>query len=540
MPTELRLILVWGSILAIAFLYFKPIVMCFILMRKNNAGLSISKEVSEIEGLLQRHPWREEQDLQLIKGEGSGSSFLLLEGFYKKHISVNVRNGILICCSGDVYSPRNDYWEQYEANQLLSYISLLSIDENSPEAARLREQTRIKLANRKERERIQKWLKRIFICVFLLTMALSLLYAVNYAKNKAELPSSLVQNMVFHDFHYTKTVGTALDSFDPDGEWFDVSDKDALKNTGVAYAGWRGTCRVRSLLGTDENWPMTIYFEVKPADEKDKYAVSIDRVEFGQYSLRSNLLQNNGIWDIIDMVYGNRDNASVSADAGLFDVTYFLSKKEDGLPAVSQPTPSPAREETMIISTPVPEPTPVSGGTEEEDRSSWGYEDYVSYYGFDPADYGYYWYNEIKSGPLDEFFDFAAEQIAGNSGSSRLYEDTWITDLTRDDFVGTWQTEGGILFTIDRMGDTGAIEDYTIDLSENEGLGLLGGWFSNDIYNVEEEFCGMSGSSGMTSFSVTYQYSTDSPETNTWLFLELVDSEGTVIQDWVPLVSHSY
>lgn len=65
MLDTLQMILAWGIILTIAVMYFKPIVMCFLLMRKNNAGLATSKELSEIADLLQQHPWREEQELQM-------------------------------------------------------------------------------------------------------------------------------------------------------------------------------------------------------------------------------------------------------------------------------------------------------------------------------------------------------------------------------------------------------------------------------------------------------------------------------------------
>lgn len=305
--------------------------------------------------------------------------------------------------------------------------------------------------------------------------------------------------------------------------------KDALKEVGVAYAGWRGTCHSVSLLGTDENWPLTVYFELLMTDEEDKYTASIDRIEFGQYSLlNSNLLHSGYIWETINMIYGNQDNVAVPADTGLFSVTYFLSKKDSTLdPSVEQP---PVTRESSG-------PVPTQDSTANtEDRSKWDYEDYVEYYGFDPADYGYYWYNEIKNGPLEDFFEFVSEVMGESAGISRLYQDAWLSDLTGEDFVGTWQTENGILFTIDRMGDNGIIEDYTIDFSENEGLGILGGWFSEDIYNLEGGFCGMSGSSGVTSYSVSYQYGTESSETNTWLFLEFVDSEGNAVRDSVPLV----
>lgn len=170
----------------------------------------------------------------------------------------------------------------------------------------------------------------------------------------------------------------------------------------------------------------------------------------------------------------------------------------------------------------------------DSDRSAWEYDDYVRYYGFDPADYGYVWYNSVRSGPLKDFFVWVAEEINGGTNTSRLYEisDPWEAELTPDDFVGTWQTDGGIVFSIENSDG-----DYTIDLSENEGLGMLGGWFTYALYNVEDQFCGMSGENGVTSFSVSYGYSTDYP-TSTWLELVLVNSEGIETRDYVSLIGN--
>ena len=170
----------------------------------------------------------------------------------------------------------------------------------------------------------------------------------------------------------------------------------------------------------------------------------------------------------------------------------------------------------------------------DNDRSSWEYDDYVRYYGVDPADYGYMWYNEIRSGPLDEFFEWAIEDISTQTNGSRLYEitDPREANLTPDDFIGTWQTEGGILFTIKNMDG-----QYVIDLSENEDLGILGGWFSQNLYNIEGDFGGMAGDYGVTSFSVFYEYGSEYP-LNTWLSLSLTTSDGTEIWDVVPLISN--
>lgn len=170
------------------------------------------------------------------------------------------------------------------------------------------------------------------------------------------------------------------------------------------------------------------------------------------------------------------------------------------------------------------------------DRSTWSYEDYVNYYGVDPADYGYMWYNAIRSGPLDDFFESAIEEIRTIGNGSRLYEITnpQEANLTPDDFIGTWQTENGIVFTIDCTNG-----EYSIDFSENYGLDILGGWFSESIYNIEGDFCGMSGSYGFTSFSVSYSYSTEYP-LYTSLELEFESFDGTITHDSVPLVNGLY
>lgn len=172
----------------------------------------------------------------------------------------------------------------------------------------------------------------------------------------------------------------------------------------------------------------------------------------------------------------------------------------------------------------------LSQGAADDDRSTWDYDDYVDYYGFDPADYGYMWYNEVRSGPLDEFFEWANEELTQTDNSSRLYSisDPFNADLSPDDFVGTWETQNGIIFTIQYLDG-----EYTIDLSENN-LGILGGRFSDYLYNVEDAFCGMAGTSGTTSFSVYYEYGSDYP-TSSWLVLDLTESNGNEVLDYVPL-----
>ena len=172
----------------------------------------------------------------------------------------------------------------------------------------------------------------------------------------------------------------------------------------------------------------------------------------------------------------------------------------------------------------------LSQGAADDDRSTWDYDDYVNYYGFDPADYGYMWYNEVRSGPLDEFFEWANEELTQADNSSRLYSisDPFNADLSPDDFVGTWETQNGIIFTIQYLDG-----EYTIDLSENN-LGILGGRFSDYLYNVEDAFCGMAGTSGTTSFSVYYEYGSDYP-TSSWLVLDLTESNGNEVLDYVPL-----
>lgn len=199
-----------------------------------------------------------------------------------------------------------------------------------------------------------------------------------------------------------------------------------------------------------------------------------------------------------------------------------ITAKEGATPS---PLPSTSVEHTS--------PDPVADESEtptDDDRSTWEYDDYVKYYGFDPADYGYVWYNSMRSGPLEDFFAWVAEEINGGTNNSRLYEisDPWEAELTPDDFVGTWETDGGIIFYV---GNTDG--NYTIDLTES-GLGLLGGGFNQYLYNIEDQFCGMSGTYGGTSFSISYGYGTDE-STSTWLELVVVNSDGTEIRDYVSL-----
>lgn len=199
-----------------------------------------------------------------------------------------------------------------------------------------------------------------------------------------------------------------------------------------------------------------------------------------------------------------------------------ITVKESGTPS---PLPSISVEHTS--------PDPVADESEtptDDDRSTWEYDDYVKYYGFDPADYGYVWYNSMRSGPLEDFFAWVDEEINGGTNISRLYEisNPWEAELTPDDFVGTWETDGGIIFYV---GNTDG--NYTIDLTES-GLGLLGGGFNQYLYNIEDQFCGMSGTYGGTSFSISYGYGTDE-STSTWLELVVVNSDGTEIRDYVSL-----
>lgn len=639
---ELKTVLVWILLIGGIILYCWPIVRYYMLRGENRKGVMFSGSLSELASLLERHPWKEGQTLlkmqisvinedydafdRALKGENvilfqseEKDTSIHMKGHYAS-FTLGVENGILTVDGSSMSKKetlRRKYWVAYEVNALLRYITILAVDENDPQAEQLRSTAKAAIEKQKRMENKLKWLRRIFICIMLLAIALLLLYG----KNKAKWPSTLAQSTVFPDFHYTKTVGNALSSFDPDGEWFNVSDKDALKDMGVAYAGWRGTCKSSGAFTGTENWPLTIYFEIEQTDDEGKYRVSFDQIEYGDYRLTSsNLSQKGIISEIVNMIYGNQDSVVVWTDAGLLGTTYRLSKKDPVLSSTTEQTPA-VKETLASVPTSVPALTDtysasamgfggnvtvtitvsegvitsvvingpdetaglgsrvieemptqiiaaqsadidgISGATETsnavkdalrsclaqakggnasiagvKDRSEWEYKDYVEYYGFDPANYGYYWYNEIESGPLEDFFEGVAGLVGETSNVSRLFQDTWLTDLTWDDFMGVWRTEGGITFTIDCIGNNGTIEDYTIDFSGNEGLGILGGWFSEDIYNIEGDFCGMSGSNGMSSYSVTYQYSTESPETNTWLFLEFVNSEGNTIQDSIPLV----
>ena len=125
---------------------------------------------------------------------------------------------------------------------------------------------------------------------------------------------------------------------------------------------------------------------------------------------------------------------------------------------------------------------------------------------------------------------YLSEMFGDGYSIQSLYSisDPFNADLSPDDFVGTWETQNGIIFTIQYLDG-----EYTIDLSENN-LGILGGRFSDYLYNVEDAFCGMAGTSGTTSFSVYYEYGSDYP-TSSWLVLDLTESNGNEVLDYVPL-----
>ena len=129
---------------------------------------------------------------------------------------------------------------------------------------------------------------------------------------------------------------------------------------------------------------------------------------------------------------------------------------------------------------------------------------------------------------------FATCDFPVSCGPINTKNDFGITDpysatLTPDDFIGRWVTEGGIVFTIEYYNG-----EYSIDFTENNNLSILGGWFSENTYNIEGAFSGMAGATGVTSFSVSYEYGTDYP-THTWLTLDITESDGNEIIDYVLL-----
>ena len=140
MLDTLQMVLVWGIIFAVAIWYFKPVIKTFFLMRKNNVGLTTTKELLEIEELLRQCPWREEQELRLNRPE-TGNPYLQLNGYYTV-LFVHVKDGVLTCSSGPITSLRKSYLELYEANQLLQYISRL-LTATKDIAKMIAEETRI-------------------------------------------------------------------------------------------------------------------------------------------------------------------------------------------------------------------------------------------------------------------------------------------------------------------------------------------------------------------------------------------------------------
>lgn len=232
---------------------------------------------------------------------------------------------------------------------------------------------------------------------------------------------------------------------------------------------------------------------------------------------------NDGTLNVIDSD-SNSVFSSVQIDEGILclqiddQLAKYVKVSDDPVAPASE-----SENETKNGTTDYVEPN--------SDRSTWDYDDYVAYYGFDPADYGYEWYNEIRNGPLDDFFEMVSQEISRTENDSRLYTitDPYSATLTPDDFIGRWVTEGGIVFTIEYYNG-----EYSIDFTENNNLSILGGWFSENTYNIEGAFSGMAGATGVTSFSVSYEYGTDYP-THTWLTLDITESDGNEIIDYVLL-----
>lgn len=214
-----------------------------------------------------------------------------------------------------------------------------------------------------------------------------------------------------------------------------------------------------------------------------------------------------------------------------FTATVDIDTSQQGDPVISVVNYSPLDGRSYVLDDAGNEVPADEWLAANNNRTNWDYDDYVSYYGFDPADYGYEWYNEIRNGPLDEFFEMVYQELSNAGNNSRLYTitDPYSATLTPDDFVGRWVTNGGIVFTIEYYNG-----EYSIDFTENNNLSILGGWFSENTYNIEGAFSGMAGSTGVTSFSVSYEYGTDYP-THTWLTLDITESDGNEIIDYVSL-----
>lgn len=232
-----------------------------------------------------------------------------------------------------------------------------------------------------------------------------------------------------------------------------------------------------------------------------------------------------------DEFYNKSQGTSGPIFRWYFTATVDVDTSQQGDPVISVVNYSPLDGRSYVLDDAGNEIPADEWLAANNDRTNWDYDDYVSYYGFDPADYGYEWYNEIRNGPLDEFFEMVYQELSSAGNDSRLYTitDPYSANLTPDDFIGRWVTNGGIVFTIEYYNG-----EYSIDFTENNNLSILGGWFSENTYNIEGAFSGMAGSTGVTSFSVSYEYGTDYP-THTWLTLDITESDGNEIIDYVSL-----
>ena len=328
----------WFVILVLVWLFVKPYVMIFVLSGKNRKGIPISLSPEQIVQLLENRPWCDHQNVHIEIATIPGTqlqSQIRLNGICSE-IYLYIENGTL---HGHGYTARKPvefrrlYLVQNETQQLLQYIACYDrLDDASHEmAAQLREKNRRFIAKRDNYD------KFILFCGILVLIAVVIFVIVRQIPSKDYSPSANVKGAVFTDFDYTDTIGTVLDSFDPDGEWFDISAENALKKDGVAYAGWRGSCGMANLLDGSNNQPIELDFKVELTDS-DKVRISIDKIQFmDQYYFSSrNTYQNAVIANVLDMIYGNTQYVEVTLDMGIITPTYYVTWKYPAAPGTEE------------------------------------------------------------------------------------------------------------------------------------------------------------------------------------------------------------
>lgn len=355
---DITAIIAWIVILILAWVFIKPYVLTFVISKKNRAGIPTNLSPEQILTLLENHPWCEDQNIRAEAADIPGTqiqSQIRLNGICSEFY-LYTKDGLLHghgFTTRKVEKLRRLYLVQKETQRLLQYITCQA-DPDAPEneaAAQLREENRKAILRRDRYDKFDK------LCYLLAALAVIVLVVLHFIPFKDYSPSANIKGTVFSDFHYTETIGAALASFDPDGEWYDISEKNALKEDGVAYAGWRGTCLMSNLLYGSSNQTIESDFKVEQAD-KEQIHISLDKIQFmDQYYFSSgNTFQSAVMYDILDMIYGNTQYAEVSLDVGLLSPAFTVTPKDPSVALEPDAPTQPAVDKGSTAAIPEPEP----------------------------------------------------------------------------------------------------------------------------------------------------------------------------------------